>query len=83
MFHKLRVLNCDAVERQKACMMSSLKKPHRVTICNHMTRCETMNGYITITPTLQDSSTSAVSFTKKGNIVAFYDATLAGIILAT
>ncbi len=40
-----------------------------------------MNGYISLLPTLRDSSL-AVASTKRGNI-PFNDATLAGIVLAT
>ena len=67
MFHKLTVFNCDTAERQKAYMMGSLKKPHKVTIQNHMSYCETMNGYIPLVPILRDM-VSAVSSTKRGNI---------------
>ena len=81
MFHKLTVFNCDAAERQKACMMGSLKKPRQLTIQKHVSRYEVMNGYIAHLPTLQDSSL-AVTSTKKGN-VPFSKAILAGIVLAT
>ena len=80
-FHKLTLFNCDAAEQQKAYMMGSLRKPNLMIIQNHMSHCETMNGYITLLPTLQDS-TSMVTSIEKGNIV-FNDATLAGIVLAT
>jgi hypothetical protein len=62
-------------------MMGSLKKPHHMTIQNHVSCCKMMNGYITLLPTLRDSA-SAVTSTEKGNI-AFNDAMIAGIILAT
>jgi hypothetical protein len=62
-------------------MMGSLKKPHGMSIKKHVSRFETMNGYKSILPTLQDSSLAAAS-TKKGNI-PFNNVTLAGIILAT
>jgi hypothetical protein len=62
-------------------MMGSLKKPHRMTIKKHVSCCETMNGYISILPTLQDSSLAAAS-TEKGN-VPFNDSALASIVLAT
>ena len=62
-------------------MMGSLKKPHHMTIQNHVSCCKTINGYITLLPMLRDS-TSAVAPTKKGNI-AFNDTTIAVIILAT
>jgi hypothetical protein len=62
-------------------MMGSLKKPHCMTIKKHVSRCKTMNGYISLMPMLQDSSL-VVPSTKKGNI-PFKDATLAGILLAT
>jgi hypothetical protein len=58
-----------------------LKKPHRMTIKKHVSRCKTMNGYISLLPTLQDSSL-AVASNEKGNI-PFNNATLAGIVLAT
>jgi hypothetical protein len=80
-FHKRTVFSLDAMEWQKFYMMGSLKKPHRMTIKKHVSRCGTMNGYISLLPTLQDSSL-AVASTKKGN-VPFNNATLAGIILAT
>jgi hypothetical protein len=62
-------------------MMGSLKKPHRMTTKKHVSRCKTTNGYISLLPTLQDSSL-AVASTKKGNIL-FNNATLASIVLAT
>ncbi len=80
-FHKRTVFSLDAAERQKSYLMGSLKKPHRMTIKKHVSRCKMMNGYISLLPTLQDSSL-AVASTKKGN-VPFNDAALAGIILAT
>ncbi len=55
-FHNCTVFSVDAVERRKTYMMGSLKKPHRMTIKKHVSRCETMNGYISLLPTLQDSS---------------------------
>ncbi len=61
--------------------MGSLKKPHKMTVKSHVSRCETMNGYISLSPTLGDSSL-AVASTERGN-VPFNDATLAGIVLAT
>ncbi len=80
-FHKRTVFSLDAAERQKSYMMGSLKKPHKVPIKGHVSRCETMNGYISLLPTLHDSSL-AVTSTKRGN-KPFNDATLAGIVLAT
>jgi hypothetical protein len=80
-FHKRTVFSLDATERQKSYMMGSLKKPHKMTIKSHVSRCETINGYISLLPTLQESSLAAAS-TKRGNI-PFNDATLAGIVLAT
>jgi len=80
-FHKRTVFTLDAAERQKNYMMGSLKKPHKMTIKSHISRCETMNGYISLLPTLRDSSL-AVTSTEKGN-VPFNSATLAGIVLAT
>jgi hypothetical protein len=55
-FHKHTVFWLDAAERQKSYMMGSLKKPHKMPIKGHVSRCETMNGYISLLPTLQDSS---------------------------
>ena len=81
MFHKGTVFSVDAAERQKSYMMGSLKKPHRMTIKKHVSRCEPMNGYISLSPTLRDSSL-AVASTEKGN-VPFNNATLASIVLAT
>jgi hypothetical protein len=80
-FHKRTVFSLDAAERQKSYMMGSLKKPHRMTIKNHVSCCKTMNGYISLLPMLQNSSL-AVASTKKGN-VPFNNATLASIVLAT
>jgi hypothetical protein len=45
-FHKRTVFLLDAVESQKSYMMGSLKKPHKMTIKSHVSRCKTMNGYI-------------------------------------
>ena len=81
MFHKLRVFLCDAAEPQKFYMMGSLKKPHGMSIKKHVSCFETMNVYISLLPTLQDSAL-VVASTEKGNI-PFNDATLAGILLAT
>jgi hypothetical protein len=80
-FHKRTVFSVDSAKRQKFYMMGSLKKPHRMTIKKHVSHCETMNGSISLLPTLQDSSLAAAS-TEKGN-VPFNDATLASIVLAT
>ena len=52
-----------------------------MTAQNHVSCCKTLNGYITLLPTVRDSASAAAS-TKKGNI-PFNDATVAGIILAT
>ncbi len=65
MFHKHTVFSVDAAELQKSYMMGSLKKPHRMTIKKHVSHCKTMNGYISLLPTLQDSSL-AVASTEKG-----------------
>jgi hypothetical protein len=81
MFHKITVFSVDAAEGQKACMMGSLKKPRQLTIRNHISRCEELNGYIGHLPTLRDSQL-AVASTEKGN-VPFNEATLASIILST
>jgi hypothetical protein len=81
MFHKRTVFSLDATERQKSYMMGSLKKPHRMTIKKHVSRCKTMNGYISLLPTLRDSSL-VVASTKKEN-VPFNNATLASIVLST
>ncbi len=80
-FHKHTVFSLDAAKRQKSYMMGSLKKPHHMTIKKHVSRCETMNGYISLLPMLRDSSL-AVDSIEKGN-VSFNDATLAGIVLTT
>ena len=58
-----------------------MKKPHGMSIKKHVPHFETMNGYISLLPNLQDSSL-AVAFAKKGN-VPFNNTTLAGIVLAT
>ena len=80
-FQKPTVFSVDAAEWQKSYMMGSLKKPHSMTIKKHVYRFEMMNGYISLLPTLQDSSL-AVASTKKGN-VPFNDTTLGSIVLAT
>ncbi len=51
-FHKCTVFSLDAAERQKSYMMGSLKKPHKMPIKGHVSHCETMNGYISLLPTL-------------------------------
>jgi hypothetical protein len=81
MFHKITVFSVDAAELQKAYMMESLKKPHQLTIQNHVSCCEVLNGYIGHLPTLRDSLL-VVASTKKGN-VPFNEATLASIVLST
>ena len=81
MFHKRTVFSVGAAEWQKSYMMGSLKKPHSMSIRKHESRFETMNGYISLLPTLQDSSLMVAS-TEKGNI-PFNNATLAGIVLVT
>jgi hypothetical protein len=81
MFHKITVFFVDATEPQKAYMMGSFKKPRQLTIQNHVSCCEVLNGYIGHLPTLRDSSL-AVASTKKGNI-PFNEATLASIVLST
>ena len=81
MFHKINVFSVYATECQKAYMMGSLKKPSQMTIRNHISHCEVLNGYIGHLPTLQDSQL-AVTSTGKGN-VPFNKATLASIVLAT
>jgi hypothetical protein len=80
-FHKRTVFSLDAAERQKSYMMGSLKKPHKMAIKSHVSRCKTMNGYISLLPMLQDSSL-AVASTEKGN-VPFNNVTLARIVLTT
>ena len=81
-FHKRIVFLLDAAERQKSYMMGSLKKPHKMPIKGHVSCCKRkMNGYISLLPTLGDSSL-AVASTKRGN-VPFNEATLAIIVLAT
>ncbi len=51
-FHKRTVFLLDAAERQKSYMMGSLKKPHQMPIKGHVSRCKTMNGYISLLSTL-------------------------------
>ncbi len=75
-FHKRTVFSLDAAERQKSYMMGSLKKPHKMPIKGQVSCYETMNGYISLLPTLRDSSL-AVASTERGN-VPFNDAPLAG-----
>jgi hypothetical protein len=67
MFHKITVFSVDAAERQKAYMMGSLKKPHQLTIQNHVSRCKVLNGYIGHLHTLRNSLL-AVASTKKGSV---------------
>ena len=81
MFHKRTVFSVDAAEQQKSYMMGSLKKPHCMYVKQHVSHFKTMNGYISLLPTLRDSSL-AVASTKRGD-VPFNDATLASIVLAT
>jgi hypothetical protein len=81
LFHKITVFSVDAVEHQKAYMMGSLKKPRQLTIRNHISRCEVLNGYIGHLPTLCDSSL-AVASTEKGS-TPFKEATLVSIVLST
>jgi hypothetical protein len=81
MFHKITVFSVDATERQQAYMMGSLKKPRQLTIQNHISRCEVLNGYIGHLSTLQDSPL-VVASTEKGN-TPFNKATLASIVLST
>ena len=80
-FHKRTVFSVDAGEQKKSYLMGSVKKPHRMSVKQHVSRFETMNGYISLLPTLQDSSL-AVASTKRGD-VPFNNATLAIIVLAT
>ncbi len=51
-FHKCTIFLFDAMERQTSYMMGSLKKPHKMTIKSHVSSCKTMNGYISLLPTL-------------------------------
>ena len=51
-FHKHTVFSVDAAKWQKSYMMGSLKKPHGMTIKKHVSRFETVNGYISPLPTL-------------------------------
>jgi hypothetical protein len=81
MFHKITVFSVDATEHQKAYMMGSLKKPHQLTIQNHVSHCKVLNGYIGHLPMLCDNSL-AVTSTEKGN-VPFNEATLVSILLST
>ncbi len=81
MFQVITVFSVDTTERQKSYMMGSLKKPHQLTIQNHISRCEVLNGYIGHLPTLRDSPL-AVASTEKGN-TPFNEATLASIVLST
>jgi hypothetical protein len=45
-FHKRTVFSVGAMEWQKSYMMGILKKPHGMTIKKHVSRFETMNGYL-------------------------------------
>ncbi len=81
MFHKITVFSVDAVERQRAYMMGSLKKPRQLTVQNHISCCKVLNGYIGHLPTLRNSPL-VVASTKKGN-KPFNKATLASIVLST
>jgi hypothetical protein len=79
-FHKRTVFSVDTVKRQKSYMMGSLKKPHRMSVKQHVSRFETMNGYISLLPTLQDSSLAVAS--TKSEDVPLSNAILASIVLA-
>jgi len=79
-FHKLTVYSVDAVETQRFYMMCSLKKPAKSSIRSHMTRMETLNKYLGLLPTIENSP-QAVASTVLGN-VPFNKTTLVSIILS-
>jgi hypothetical protein len=81
MFYKITGFSVDTMELQKAYMMGSLKKPRQLTIQNHISHCEVLNGYVGHFPMLRDSPL-VVASTEKGNTL-FNKATLASIVLST
>jgi hypothetical protein len=79
--HKLAVFICDAAEKQASYIMSSLKKPIKMTIHQHTMCMEVLNGYLTSLPTLKDS-VMVVASTEKVN-KPFNKAMLVEMIMAT
>jgi hypothetical protein len=70
------------VEKQASYMMSSLKKPIKMTIHQqHTMHMEVLNGYLMYLPTLKNSA-MAMASTEKGN-KPFNEAMLVGMIMAT
>ncbi len=78
---KLTVFSADAAERQQFYIQQVVRKPHRATVRQHISRMGVLNDYVKHLPTLKDSS-KAVPTTKKGNIL-FGEADLAAIVLSS
>ncbi len=76
-------LHMKTAKSLEDCIMMgrSLKKPHQLTIQNHMSRCKVHNGYIGHLHMFRDSQLATAS-TEKGN-VPFSKAMLASIVLST
>jgi hypothetical protein len=79
--HKLTVFTCNTAEKQASYVMSSLKKPIKMTIHQHTMRMKVLNGYLIHLFTMKDSA-MVVASTEKGN-KPFNKATLMGMIMAT
>ncbi len=62
-------------------MMSNLKKPIKMTICQHTMHMEVLNGCLTYLPTLKDSAMVVASM-EKGN-KPYNKAMLARMVMAT
>ncbi len=81
--YKLMVFTCDAAEKQASYMMSSLKKPVKMTTRQHTMHMEVLIGHLTYLLLLKDSAmVMVVASTEKGN-KPFNEATLAGMIKVT
>jgi len=66
--HKLTVLPADAAEKQRFYVQQVVRKPHRVTIRQYMSRMGVLNNYIAHLPSIYYSS-KAVASTVKGNVI--------------
>jgi hypothetical protein len=79
--HKLTVFTCDVEDKQASYMMSSFKKPIKMTIRQHTMCMEFLNGYLAYLPTLKDSA-MAVASMENGNKPSS-KAMLVGMIMTT
>ncbi len=77
--HKLTIFPADAAEKQCYYMQQTIKKPHRVTVRQFMSRMGVLNDYLAYLPMAFDLL-MAITGTKKMN-VPFDEADLAGIVL--